>query len=121
MTKITLPPCESFDGKGGCFWAAIGKPCGFVNNQPACSEYVPACGDYPTGFDAVAPDMPLGNVPSDPELQRLCVLYHKANGEPWDGDAEKLREWAKGFDTSIPDKPPEPASRRVVEAAGGPE
>ena len=54
MTKITLPPCESFDGKGGCFWAAIGKPCWFVNNQPACWEYVPACGDYPTGFDAVA-------------------------------------------------------------------
>ena len=72
-------------------------------------------------FNAVAPDMPLGNVPADPELQRLCVLYHNVNGEPWDGDAKKLREWAKRFDTSIPDKLPEPASRRVIDAAGGPE
>jgi len=66
-------------------------------------------------FNKVAPDMPKGNIPADPELQRLYVLYYKVNDEAWNGDAEKLRLWGQKYklDTTIPDSP-DPI-------AGGPE
>lgn len=66
-------------------------------------------------FNKVAPDMPLGNVPGDPELQRLCVLYYRVNGEPWDGNAEKLKSWGRErYDTEIPDSPESPVEMPAV-------
>ena len=54
MNKITLPPCESAGPEGACFWAVIGTMCGFRETPAGCPRYVPASGDYPTGFDALA-------------------------------------------------------------------
>jgi len=54
MNKIELPPCESAGPEGACFWAVIGTMCGFREIPAGCPRYVPASGDYPTGFDALA-------------------------------------------------------------------
>ena len=54
MNKIKVPPCESAGPEGACFWAVIGTMCGFRETPAGCPRYVPASGDYPTGFDALA-------------------------------------------------------------------
>ena len=54
MNKIKLPPCESAGPEGACFWAVIGTMCGFREIPAGCPRYVPASGNYPTGFDALA-------------------------------------------------------------------
>lgn len=70
-----------------------------LNNRAAMEEFMAMQTQaYTSIFDAfhtIAPDMPIGNVPSDPELERLCVLYHRETGKTWGGDADMIRAWAK--------------------------